>query len=51
MRVRHRKLKTPWFDYLMVSREELEQLLAGTGWHLARTLDADDVYIAVIEKG
>lgn len=51
MRVRHRKLKTPWFDYLMVSREELEQLLAGTGWHLARTLDADDTYIAVIEKG
>ena len=51
MRVRHRKLKTPWFDYLMVSREELEQLLAGTGWHLARTLDADDIYIAVIEKG
>ena len=51
MRVRHRKLKTPWFDYLMVSREELEQLLAGTGWHLARTLDADDMYIAVIEKG
>ena len=25
MRVRHRKLKTPWFDYLMVSHEELEQ--------------------------
>ena len=51
MRVRHRKLKTPWFDYLMVSREELEQLLAGTGWHLAQTLDAGDTYIAVIEKG
>jgi hypothetical protein len=51
MRVRHRKLKTPWFDYLMVSRKELEQLLAGTGWRLARTLDADDTYIAVIEKG
>jgi SAM-dependent methyltransferase len=51
IRVRYRKLATPWFDYLMVSREELEQLLAGTGWHLARTLDADDMYVAVIEKG
>jgi hypothetical protein len=51
IRVRHRLLSTPWFDYLMVSREELEQLLAGTGWHLTRTLDDDDIYVAVIEKG
>jgi SAM-dependent methyltransferase len=51
MRVRHRQLKTPWFDYLMVSRDELEDLLAGTGWHLARTLDSGDLYVAVIEKG
>ena len=50
IRIRYRLATSPWFDYLMVSREELEQLLAGTGWHLARTLDADDMYIAVIEK-
>jgi len=50
IRVRHRLLKTPWFDYLMVSRDELEELLAGTGWRLARTIDSDDTYIAVIEK-
>ena len=51
MRVRHGLLKTPWFDYLMVSREELEELLAGTGWQLARTIDSNDTYVAVIEKG
>jgi SAM-dependent methyltransferase len=50
LRVRHRELVTPWFDYLMVSPDELEQLLAGTGWQLARTLDSDDTYVAVIEK-
>jgi SAM-dependent methyltransferase len=50
IRVRYRRLKTSWFDYLMVSRDELEELLDGTGWHLARTLDSDDLYVAVIEK-
>ena len=51
IRVRYRLLKTPWFDYLMVSPGELEELLAGTGWHLARTIESDDAYVAVIEKG
>lgn len=50
IRVRHRLHATPWFDYLMVSKDELEELLAGTGWRLARTLDAGDLYVAVIEK-
>lgn len=50
MRARYRLGKTPWFDYLMVSADELEEVLLGTGWHLARTLDADDLYIAVIDK-
>lgn len=50
LRVRHRLHATPWFDYLMVSPAELEELLAGTGWHLARTLDSCDTYVAVIEK-
>jgi SAM-dependent methyltransferase len=50
IRVRYRQLKTPWFDYVMVSPDELEALLAGTGWRLARTFDAGDLYVAVIEK-
>jgi SAM-dependent methyltransferase len=51
IRARYRLGKTPWFDYLMVSRDELAELLGGTGWHLARTIDGEDTYIAVIEKG
>jgi SAM-dependent methyltransferase len=53
VRIRHHLLKTPWFDYLMVSPAELEELLAGTGWQLARTIEStasDGMYIAVIEK-
>ena len=50
IRVRYRELATPWFDYLMVSREELEELLEGTGRRLARTLDSEDTYVAVIGK-
>lgn len=51
LRVRHRLHATPWFDYLMVSPGELEELLADTGWHLARTIESDDTYVAIIEKG
>jgi SAM-dependent methyltransferase len=51
LRIRHRGYATPWFDYLIVSPEELEKLLDGTGWHMARLLESDgDLYAAVIEK-
>jgi hypothetical protein len=50
IRVRHRDAATPWFDYLMVSPAQLEQLVDGTGWRLARVLDSDDTYVAVLEK-
>ena len=50
IRVRYRDHATPWFDYLMVSRPELEDLLEGTGWRLDRVLESDDTYIAIIDK-
>ena len=50
IRVRFRERATPWFDYLMVSRSELEQLLDGTGWVIGRTIESEDTYIAVIDK-
>jgi SAM-dependent methyltransferase len=50
IRVRYRDLATPWFDYLMVGRGELRDILDGTGWMLERTIDSDDTYIAVIDK-
>jgi SAM-dependent methyltransferase len=50
IRVRYRDHTTPWFDYLMVSKDELERLLDGTGWYLSRALESEDTYVAVIEK-
>jgi SAM-dependent methyltransferase len=51
IRVRYREHATPWFDYLIVSRDEMEELTEGTGWHLARTFEGvDGVYTAVLEK-
>jgi SAM-dependent methyltransferase len=50
IRVRYRDDATPWFDYLMVSREELKELLDGTGWRLERVLESEDTYVAVIQK-
>ena len=50
IRVRFKRRATPRFDYLMVSRGELEELLEATGWRLARTLDSDDTYVAIIER-
>jgi SAM-dependent methyltransferase len=52
IRVRFKKSVGPWFDYLFVSRDEMRDIVAGTGWHLATTLDSDmgPMYIAVLEK-
>ena len=51
LRVRHRRVIGPWFDYLLVSGRELKQILDGTNWRLAQVLrDNGPHYIAVLEK-
>jgi SAM-dependent methyltransferase len=51
LRVRYESYATPWFDYLLVSRDEMRRILDGTGWVLKRTIDADGApYVALIEK-
>lgn len=51
IRVRYRDLAAPWFDLLFTSVAELETILAGTGWRLARTIDGPGpLYAAVIDK-
>lgn len=51
IRVRYKKYVTPWFDYLLVSRAEMKEILAGAGWAVKRFLDSEtSVYVAVIEK-
>ena len=49
MRVRHRRLIGPWFDYLFLSQSELADLIVGTGWRIAQMM-GESQYVAVMEK-
>jgi SAM-dependent methyltransferase len=52
MRVCYQMYRTPWFDYLMVSRDEMKEILEGTGWRVKQFIDSPGaLYVAVIEKG
>jgi hypothetical protein len=52
MRVRLHRYATPWFDWLIVSRGEMAQMLDGTSWTAERFIDSggDHPYAAVIVK-
>jgi len=51
IRIRFRKCVGRWFDYLMVSKEEMKKLLKGTGWKVKEFIDSEgSPYIAIIEK-
>ena len=51
IRIRFEKYATRWFDYLLVSREEMKEILEGTGWKVKQFLDSgNSKYIAIIEK-
>lgn len=47
MRVRHRALATPWFDYLLTSPSELSELLVGTHWEINEVDDSHGASFAV----
>jgi hypothetical protein len=50
LRIRHRDLATPWFDWLFVSRDELQDLASEGGWHLARCIPKKGAaYVAILE--
>lgn len=51
-RIRYLQHATPFFDYLLVSRDELREILNGTGWQINRLIDSENSnhYVAVIEK-
>jgi hypothetical protein len=51
LRVRYKTYKTPWFDYLLVSADEMRDIVSGTGWIVARIIKASvRGYCAIIEK-
>lgn len=51
IRVRFEKYATKWFDHLIASKEEMKEILRGTGWKVKQFIDSDDSqYIGVIGK-
>lgn len=51
MRVRYQDRATPWFDYLIASKMEMRQIVAGTGWRIRRFLPSGGpLYSAIIER-
>ena len=52
LRIRYRQYITPWFDYLFVSKPEMEDILEGTPWQIEHYIDAANAptYIAILTK-
>jgi hypothetical protein len=49
LRVRYRDYASSWFDYLIVSPEELDALVDGTGWRVRRVIQGEPLYVAVVD--
>ncbi|MBN2542112.1 methyltransferase domain-containing protein [bacterium] len=51
IRVRYKKYVTPWIDFLMVSLNEMKQILEGTRWQVQGVIDGEGgEYIIILEK-
>lgn len=51
IRIRHKKYIGSWFDYLFVSKKELEQIIEGTGWEIRKYIDSQNAsYTAILKK-
>ena len=57
IRIRYEKYSTQWFDYLLVSPEEMKHILNGTGWKIKRFISSrgrlssrGQAYVAIIQR-
>lgn len=52
LRVRFKTYVGPWFDYLIVSKEELNDIVENTGWMVKKFIESSDgsVYAVVLVK-
>jgi hypothetical protein len=51
IRVRFKKYATKWFDYLMLSKKEMKDIIEVTSWHVKQFIDSEGVnYAVIIEK-
>ena len=50
-RIRFDNFVSKWFDWLMVSKREMEEIFNGTEWKVKDYIDSkDSQYVAIIEK-
>ena len=52
IRIRYRNFVSPWFDYLLVSKNEMIDVIRGTGWKVKRFIPSKKgpAYVAIIGK-
>ena len=52
IRIRYQTYATPWFDYLLVSKPEMNRILQGTGWKIKKFIEstASPAYIGIMGK-
>jgi SAM-dependent methyltransferase len=51
IRVRYHRYTSPYFDYLMVSKDELGRIVRGTGWKIGGFVRSKgSLYIAILER-
>jgi hypothetical protein len=51
IRIRYMTYAGKWFDYLIVSREEMKEILKETGWKVKKFIDSSSSpYVAIIQK-
>lgn len=51
IRLRYKKLTTPYFDYLFASQKELKELLKGTRWKIRKLIGSQKPsYVVILEK-
>ncbi len=51
IRVRFRDFVGNWFEYLLVSKKEMRDIIKGTGWEIKKFINSGKfMYIAIIEK-
>ncbi len=52
LRVRYKTFIGPWFDYLMVSPQEMAEIVMDTGWRITHVINVEGeaMYTAVLEK-
>ncbi|MCG9128420.1 hypothetical protein JT359_12535 [Candidatus Poribacteria bacterium] len=41
IRIRYKGYATPWFDYLQVSKSEMQDIIKSTGWTIEHYIDSD----------